>query len=111
MLFFSLLSLYVNTVNKSTKYNYILVCAICQANLFPNDEKSRRFSLLYKLFSYHRYNEDVKIEFFPFVKIMQTSAGDSWSFCWRLLEKHDGGGHIFFIPWGDPAPEYGKIDD
>lgn len=88
-------------------------CNLLYGALFRNsrDEKSRRFSLLYKLFSYHRYNEDVKIEFFPFVKIMQTSAGDSWSFCWRLLEKHDGGGHIFFIPWGDPAPEYGKIDD
>jgi hypothetical protein len=31
---------------------------------------------------------------------METAKGDSWSFCWRLLEKHDGGGHFFFIPWG-----------
>ena len=59
-----------------------------------------RFSLLYKLFSYHRFKGDVKWEFFPFVKIMKTARGDSWSFCWRLWEKHDGGGHIFFIPWG-----------
>ena len=70
--------------------------------LFRNskDEISSRFSLLYKFFSYHKFKDDVKWEFFPFVKIMKTSDGDSWSFCWRLLEKHDGGGHIFFIPWG-----------
>ena len=70
--------------------------------LFRNrkDAESRRFSLLYKFFSYHRFKDDVKWEFFPFVKIMETAKGDSWSFCWRLLEKHDGGGHIFFIPWG-----------
>ena len=66
--------------------------------------ENRRFSLLYKFFSYHRFRNDVKVEFFPFVKIMKTARGDSWSFCWRLLEKHDGGGHIFFIPWGKPAP-------
>ena len=63
-------------------------------------ENSRRFSLLYKFFSYHRFKNDVKWEFFPFVKVMETSKGRSWSFAWRLLEKHDGGGHIFFIPWG-----------
>ncbi len=70
--------------------------------LFRNakNKHSRRFSLLYKLFSYHRFKGDVKWEFFPFIKIMETSKGSSWSFCWRLLEKHDGGGHIFFIPWG-----------
>lgn len=70
--------------------------------LFRNrkDADSRRFSLLYKFFSYHRFKDDVKWEFFPFIKIMETAKGDSWSFCWRLLEKHDGGGHIFFIPWG-----------
>ena len=64
------------------------------------DEDTRRLSLLYKFFSYHRFKDDVKWEFFPFIKIMKTANGSSWSFCWRLLEKHDGGGHIFFIPWG-----------
>ena len=48
---------------------------------------------------------DVKLEFFPFVKIMETAKGDSWSFCWRLLEKHDGGGYIFFIPRGKSEGE------
>lgn len=61
-------------------------------------KNSRRFSLLYKLFSYHRYKQDVKWEFFPFIKIVGTPKGNSWSFFWRLLEQHDGGGHIFFIP-------------
>ena len=69
------------------------------------DDDSRRFSLLYKFFSYHRYGKDVKWEFFPFIKIMETPRGDSWSFCWHLLEKHDGGGHIFFIPWGSRQTE------
>ena len=64
------------------------------------DETARRFSLLYKFFSYHRFKTDVKWEFFPFIKILETPQGNSWSFCWRLLEKHEGGGHIFFIPWG-----------
>ena len=75
--------------------------------LFRNrkDAESRRFSLLYKFFSYHRFKDDVKWEFFPFIKIMETAKGDSWSFCWRLLEKHDGGGHIFFIPWGKSEDE------
>ena len=75
--------------------------------LFRNrkDAESRRFSLLYKFFSYHRFKDDVKWEFFPFIKIMETAKGDSWSFCWRLLEKHDGGGHIFFIPWGKNEDE------
>ena len=70
--------------------------------LFRNrkDADSRRFSLLYKFFSYHRFKDDVKWEFFPFIKIMETAKSNSWSFCWRLLEKHDGGGHFFFIPWG-----------
>ena len=75
--------------------------------LFRNrkDAESRRFSLLYKFFSYHRFKDDVKWEFFPFVKIMETAQSNSWSFCWRLLEKHDGGGHIFFIPWGKSEDE------
>ena len=70
--------------------------------LFRNskDTDSHRFSLLYKFFTYHRFKDDVKWEIFPFVKIMETAKGKSWSFCWRLLEKHDGGGHIFFIPYG-----------
>ena len=75
------------------------------AFLNSKDADSRRFSLLYKLFSYHKFKDDVKWEFFPFVKIMKTAGGDSWSFAWRLLEKHDGGGHIFFIPWGKREDE------
>ena len=84
-------------------YDYEVLCGL----LFRNrkDAGSRRFSLLYKFFSYHRFKDDVKWEFFPFVKIMETAKGDSWSFCWRLLEKHDGGGHIFFIPWGKSEDE------
>ena len=75
------------------------------ACLNSKDADSRRFSLLYKFFSYHRFKDEVKWEFFPFIKIMETSKGNSWSFCWRLLEKHDGGGHIFFIPWGKREEE------
>ena len=84
-------------------YDYEVLCGL----LFRNrkDADSRRFSLLYKFFSYHRFKDEVKWEFFPFVKIMETAKGDSWSFCWRLLEKHDGGGHIFFIPWGKREDE------
>lgn len=69
------------------------------------DADRRYFSLLYKFFSYHRFKDDVKWEFFPFVRILNTSRGNSWSFCWNLLEKHDGGGHIFFIPWGEEQGE------
>ena len=85
------------------KYDYRMLGGL----LFRNrkDADSRRFSLLYKFFSYHRFKDDVKWEFFPFIKIMETAKGDSWSFCWRLLEKHDGGGHIFFIPWGKSEDE------
>ena len=75
------------------------------AGLNSKDAESRRFSLLYKFFSYHRFKDEVKWEFFPFIKIMETAKGNSWSFCWRLLEKHDGGGHIFFIPWGKREDE------
>ena len=84
-------------------YDYEVLCGL----LFRNrkDAESRRFSLLYKFFSYHRFKDDVKWEFFPFVKIMETAKGDSWSFCWRLLEKHDGGGYIFFIPFGKSEGE------
>ena len=80
----------------------VLWGAACLNN---KDAESRRFSLLYKFFSYHRFKDEVKWEFFPFIKIMETSKGNSWSFCWRLLEKHDGGGHIFFIPWGKSEGE------
>ena len=82
-------------------------CRVLGGAVFRNskDAEQHNFSLLYKFFSYHRYRDDVKWEFFPFVKILETSRGNSWSFCWRLLEKHAGGGHIFFIPWGEADPE------
>lgn len=75
------------------------------------DKTSRHFSLLYKFFSYRRFNDDVKWEFFPFVKILETAQGGNWSFCWRLLEKHDGGGYIFFIPYGKPQTESSGAGD
>jgi len=84
-------------------YDYEVLCGLLFRN--SKDADSRRFSLLYKFFSYHHFKDDVKWEFFPFIKIMETAKGDSWSFCWRLLEKHDGGGHIFFIPWGKSEDE------
>ena len=80
------------------EYDYRMLGGLLFRN--SKDADSRRFSLLYKFFSYHRFKDEVKWEFFPFIKIMETSKGNSWSFCWRLLEKHDGGGHFFFIPWG-----------
>ena len=82
---------------EENEYDYRMLGGLLFRN--SKDESSRRFSLLYKLFSYHKFKDDVKWEFFPFVKIMKTAKGDNWSFCWKLLEKHDGGGHIFFIPW------------
>ena len=47
-----------------------------------------------------------KWEFFPFIKVLKNHDGHSYSFCWNFLEKHNGGGHIFFIPYGEKKAEY-----
>ena len=64
---------------------------------------SRHFSLLYKFFSYHRFKNNEKWEFFPFIKVLKNHNSHSYSFCWNFLEKHNGGGHIFFIPYGEKS--------
>lgn len=65
------------------------------------------FSILEYLFRHRRSGVESETLIFPFISVRRS--GDealSWSFLWRVLDYHRrggrSGGHLFFIPFGDP---------
>lgn len=69
-------------------------------------EDAEDFRLLGALYRFQRSGRETRRTLFPFITVRSGDDGSSWSFLWRLLERHadaDGrsGGHILFIPYGD----------
>ena len=70
---------------------------------FSESEETSKVNIM--LYSHEKTKTSTRRDIFPFMTWDSGENESSFSFLWRVFEKHErngkSGGHIFFIPWGD----------